>query len=328
MRTLTTLTNDQISKAEDLFTSEHGFDRKNKLNRANEVNFDQSFFDTLKSEGLTSEYLDTIETPIFKYTGQITIHGIFPSESIERVGGYKNVTLNKNLSLGIKYNAIDYAKKKLLGSVFSTFKTGINYHRSSNDNYYFMQSADYNKVLDFYNTIDTSFFVGTKHLMKFNYYGTMVYIAIMRISAIYTKNVWPFVKSLIGKTETEYTDAVIQAKTEDEARYKELNEKWNAEKLVKQAERLKALEAIKDLTPWDKTFINGIALVSVNGSDYGDTYILSQLTKKGAYYTLKTIETNDPAETADFDNYRVKKQSYRTEADLLKRLVKGNYFLK
>ena len=60
---------------------------------------------------------------IYKYKTQITIHGIFPALSTKRVGGYVNLVQNKNLSVGVKYSAIDADKKsKLFGCVKAVSK--------------------------------------------------------------------------------------------------------------------------------------------------------------------------------------------------------------
>lgn len=69
---------------------------------------------TLKeiADGVTIERLESLTVPVYQYSTQITIHGIFkdiPNDLV--VAGYKSVFYNQNKSLGVKYIAIDGAKK-------------------------------------------------------------------------------------------------------------------------------------------------------------------------------------------------------------------------
>ena len=70
--------------------------------------------DTLEA-GVTLEALEAVNVPVFRYGGQVTIHGKLPEFNPDsRPGGYKAVFRNQNGSIGVKYCAIDADKKKLI----------------------------------------------------------------------------------------------------------------------------------------------------------------------------------------------------------------------
>lgn len=65
--------------------------------------------------GITSERLDTIGVPVYRYATCVTIHGQLPDfNPKKRVGGYKSLSQNQNGTLGVRYIAIDAQKKKTI----------------------------------------------------------------------------------------------------------------------------------------------------------------------------------------------------------------------
>lgn len=65
--------------------------------------------------GITSERLETIGVPVYRYATCCTIHGILPDfNPNKRIGGYKALSQNQNGTLGLRYIAIDNAKKKTI----------------------------------------------------------------------------------------------------------------------------------------------------------------------------------------------------------------------
>lgn len=66
-------------------------------------------------KGVSIEALSSIGVPVFCYQTQVTIHGKLPDFSPEaRPGGYKALFRNANGSIGVRYSAIDGAKKALI----------------------------------------------------------------------------------------------------------------------------------------------------------------------------------------------------------------------
>jgi len=62
--------------------------------------------------GVTIEELETLNVPVLYYSTQLTIHGKLPDfNPAARPAGYKAIFRNGNGSIGVKYIAIDAAKK-------------------------------------------------------------------------------------------------------------------------------------------------------------------------------------------------------------------------
>jgi hypothetical protein len=62
--------------------------------------------------GVTIEALEAIGVPVYRYGTQITIHGNLPDVLEDRVLGYKCIFRNSNGTLGVRYVAVDGAKKE------------------------------------------------------------------------------------------------------------------------------------------------------------------------------------------------------------------------
>lgn len=101
------------------------FDNKHKLN-VSLKKVPESIINQI-NDGITSETLFDLQRqyPIFVYKTQVTIHGIFENSIDSYQYGYKNLIVNKNKSLGIKYNAIDECKRQKIKESLS--HVGFNY---------------------------------------------------------------------------------------------------------------------------------------------------------------------------------------------------------
>ncbi len=86
------------------------FDTRKTLNRSG-AKVPDNILEQIESGSFTCEMIDELakKFPIFRYQTQITIHGEFDVTN-SRIGGYKNIFQNQNLSLGVKYSAIDTEK--------------------------------------------------------------------------------------------------------------------------------------------------------------------------------------------------------------------------
>jgi len=69
----------------------------------------------IEEGNITLEQLQNLNVPIYLYNGQITIHGTLPDvdAGIDKLG-YKSIFRNGNGTLGVRYAAIDSAKKQEL----------------------------------------------------------------------------------------------------------------------------------------------------------------------------------------------------------------------
>lgn len=208
-----------MKAVEKLFTSGN-YDHKNITNKSNVV-VPQSILDVIESDGATSEILDTIGTKVFKYRTQITIHGLFPELKNNYIGGYKNMFQNKNLSIGVKYNAIDRDKKQRIFSKIRAFLSGwnvvdnsteYNIYKSSN---HFHTKDDYLKLLPEYQKLAESinkdlFFGNVDVYLAKNFFGYFM-VCELNIGAIYEKNVNALIESVCGET-IEVIEATIEKK--------------------------------------------------------------------------------------------------------------------
>lgn len=129
----------------ETFFETSNFDSKNITNKGTQV-IPQTALDKIEREGATLEFLQELKAPVFKYRTQITIHGIFAELKNNYLGGYKSIFQNKNLSIGVKWNAVDYSKKKV---IYETIKRYCkNWTISKNSNEYFIYKTSktfYNK---------------------------------------------------------------------------------------------------------------------------------------------------------------------------------------
>lgn len=72
--------------------------------------------------GVTMERLQSLSVPVYAYSTQVTIHGIFPEFS-GNVAGYKLLTRNGNGTLGVRYAGIDAEKKRTVADALRLGKS-------------------------------------------------------------------------------------------------------------------------------------------------------------------------------------------------------------
>jgi len=230
---------------ETLMDKESAYDSKNKLNRFMEE-IPESKLQQIET-GVTSEDLDEMiksGIPIFKYKGQITIHGLFPELTNGRVWGYQNIFQNQNKSIGVKYNAIDEDKRRRINERLSYI--GFHYHRTSSKlmyEYYIRieSQQDIENMKSLYAKVKQDLFIGNSYLYGFSIYG-IKYISIeIWMNMIYEKNIEEFLNSL-GAT-TEYCQK-IQAKRDEKYRLSQIQR--DAEYLEEKEREKKVKESRKD----------------------------------------------------------------------------------
>ena len=105
-----------MKKTEVLFEMSSKYDSKHITNANKGRKVPQEILDEIEA-GCSLETLEKLlgkNFKVFKYKTQLTIHGEFPEVSTRRIGGYSNLFQNKNLSIGVRWNAVDYEKKTKL----------------------------------------------------------------------------------------------------------------------------------------------------------------------------------------------------------------------
>jgi hypothetical protein len=228
----------QIDKVFETINITHDDKARRVLNTAPDKVADITLNEIEK--GITIERLGELTVPVYRYGGQVTIHGIFKDIPDDlRVHGYKSVFRNGNGSLGVKYVAIDGDKKHLLNHVsrYSKTKWGIHinsqgceairvFHSNDRDN-------DIQRLKDCFNSTPDDLYVGNKSWASLMYGGFAV---IIYIGAIYQDNLWPLIKALTGiASQAEYDTIHAEA----EAEYKRLcNEGETKRKLEAEAKAI------------------------------------------------------------------------------------------
>ncbi len=218
-----------IKIEEKLFSSDLNYDKKHKLNLSKK-HIDMSSLNDIEN-GVSIEYLENIKLPICKYKTQITIHGNFPAESINVLNKsrYKYIFQNKNQSIGIKYNAIDWHKKMKIDKYIRAVKDCI-YTVHYNSSFFALFSfskyfqdkeqarQEYKKYKDIFDNIDKSLFIGNANILLCRCpWGRGYYIALkIDISAIYQKNLNAFIENITGKTLADIDDIIKVEEEQDE----------------------------------------------------------------------------------------------------------------
>ena len=129
-------------KIETLFESSN-FDSKNITNKGTEL-IEQETLSQIETNGVTLEFLNSLKAPVFKYRTQITIHGIFPTLENNYLGGYKRLFQNKNLSIGVKWDAVDFEKKQTIYNKVCSYLRGWNKRHNSSEFYIYKCSKSFN----------------------------------------------------------------------------------------------------------------------------------------------------------------------------------------
>ena len=224
--------------------SERGInDNKNILNRATNVSLSNETLEQIENEGITSEQLDTLGVPVFKYGTQITVHGIFPDlNGNGRLGGYKYIFQNKNKSLGIKYNAIDAKKKHYIYDVICKLSDYI--VKNSSTEHYIYKMYRVNSIEDAkvkgvevskeINKINKNLFFGYAGVNILRDMFGQIYIEkYVSVNAIYQKNVDALIANVLNININEIDKLVKQKDAEREAFYKQKSAEYEAEKQKK-----------------------------------------------------------------------------------------------
>jgi hypothetical protein len=300
----------KTNKIDDILSDKGGCDKKCKVNRLNQ-SISDDFLNQLES-GVTLENLDTMTKnglPVFKYQTQITVHGIFNQLSVFRIGGYKNLFQNKNKSIGVKYNAIDYAKKRRLSTVLSC--KGFFHVINSTDNIYRITwRCDTQEKLDqaitdaktIYNNIDTGLFYGGRDLWRGAVYGRTYIILDISLNAIYEANIKPFYNKL-GITDTDYSNKLqeIERKKQERKEQDIINKKEREQKAIEAEANKKIIIAQWEengFIYYDGDKYNGLHIVRPSrfSSDAPYThFIYMKYGKRFKVFTNKTTTTDKPS---------------------------------
>lgn len=228
-----------MKNIESIFEKDSGFDQKNITLKCTNVVPDH-FLKAIEA-GVTSEELEDFSRAglkIFKYKTQITVHGVFGELQKRYIGGYANLFQNKNLSIGIRYGAIDESKRQRINE--KIHYAGFNYRRNSSDHCFelvkMVTAENWDRVKAYMfeqkSKIDTSLFTGGVYLYKASAFGVQYLCLEVHVSIIPEKNVDKFWQCLVSQ---DFIDSEVEAKRLRNEAYK-----------VEQEAARKAEQAIHD----------------------------------------------------------------------------------
>lgn len=202
------------------------------------------------------------EFDIYKYRTQITIHGQFPDVTTTRIGGYANLIQNGNGSIGVRWNAIDYEKKKEL---FRTLKIVDGWsieHNSQNFSIFKMKrlpnatsdnaewQKEYTAIVDEYkkkaDSIDKSLFLGNVRCYRaMGGWGIQFIVLEVNVLCFPIENMQKLKENISGKSVQEIEAKMKEHEEEKRKREKEVDDWWEEVKrkereLEEKTEKMKA----------------------------------------------------------------------------------------
>ncbi len=212
--------------------------------------------ETLES-GIELEALESLNVPVFRYGTQITIHGKLPDFNPDsRPGGYRAVFRNQNGSVGVRYSAIDGAKKRQIQTVASAAEKGAWSVHANSASFELVamvsptleRSAAIAEAKRLFALIPTDRFFGSAYYAR-GMFGEIFVVA--NVGALYAENVWPLCAVFFGIGSAEQLEAAQAIKAAEraasDAAWKIESAKRDAETAARKAQ-LRA-EVIANRTP-------------------------------------------------------------------------------
>ena len=247
----------EYNNVEKLFENKFNYDKKHKLNTSPKE-LPLKIIENI-NKGITLEQLSEILAKgydIYKYSTQITIHGICNDLTDNNVFLYKSLILNKNKSLGVKWIAVDTEKKneictKLEYFGWTTNHTSLKFHPSlikcsDNVSDAKKQCNDLKTIID---NIGENMFYGSYNIYIGEIFGRYYSVLDLFINGIKKENVTPLIEKIIGmdidtiNSKIESIEAEKKRKSNEfhelylkEQKEKEENEKTLIEDTIKKLE--------------------------------------------------------------------------------------------
>ena len=233
------------------------YDSKNITNKGDKT-IPQTALDKIESEGVTLEFLQGLNMPVYKYRTQITIHGLFPELQHNYLGGYKNLFQNKNLSIGVKWQVVDYLKKDRIYKAVTGYLENWTRRHNSTDFFIYKTSKTFTDK-ETYKTLLEAAKADISHINKSLFFGNCgVYlsqtlwggyflVSYINIGAILETNVIPCIENItkVSMADIEAKEAAKQAAYE--AREKQRKAEYAAEMEAKKAKQAPLMEAARKI---------------------------------------------------------------------------------
>lgn len=275
-------------KPEEIISDEINFDTRKGLNRSDKV-VPKEVIEEVEEQGMSLERLEELGLPIFKYQTQITVHGVFEGIGSGRVGGYKNLLANQNQTLGIKYNAIDLEKKRIISKTlrldrdFNNIEGGFTSRMDSRGFEIYKRRIAENKE-QYLKVVEElkeeskkipSNFIGKKIVNAYNIWGRIVVELLIDFKAIKQDNLWSFISSITDgrvSNEQEFNTLLEKEKKQEDER----NAVYKKEREEREAKEKALLNELKEKSTYSKLTsfpTSDEFIVAALGSSYGDTII-------------------------------------------------------
>jgi len=232
------------------------YDSKNITNKGTGT-IPQTALDKIETEGVTLEFLQALNVPVYKYRTQITIHGLFPALTHNYLGGYKNLFQNKNLSIGVKWQAVDYAKKSLIYNTITRYLDGWHKIHNSTDFFIYTTSKMFHDK-ETYKTLLEAAKLNISHINKGLFFGNCgVYlsqnfggyflVSYINIGAILETNVIPCIENITKVAYADIEAKEVQRKKDADTREVIRKAEYAAAMETKKAKQAPLLEAARQM---------------------------------------------------------------------------------
>ncbi len=242
----------------NIFETSYGYDKKHKVNTSSSKVSD-NVLNEIETKGVSLERLNELSKQgidIYKYRTQITIHGQFSELSNQYLGYYQCLIQNKNKSIGIKWNAVDFEKKSKIYSAMQNCdytiekKSNLWVARKMKSVKNIDEAVEYStKYMDIVKRIEKNIFYGTANCYAMNipYYGMFVVLEI-DINAVLEKNLEKLFTQITEKTFAEVEAEAEVRRLEREARYKKEREAREIEAKKEAQKRLEFAQGMDNIT--------------------------------------------------------------------------------
>lgn len=310
--------------SELLKESEHNFDSKNITNKGT-GKVSNEILEQIEAGGITSELLESFPFPIFKYRTQITLHGIFETEqNYFRSGGYKNLIVNKNRSLGVRYSGIDIEKKRFIQHVLNLEKSRFTLHLDSTGceilSFLILSETNLETMKKVFTMLPKNYIGFSQLYISHSMIGSFVVIRIT-LNAIYEKEIFPFLAGLLGKEYNKdiYEASELAEKERSEREYNELVQQNEKERIERKKifEQAKTEFLVSHQIRYLHTFACGRYLYF--GTDFNDNFcikifhLFQSKNKKYMFYTESVNDLNNIPKTNALDCMRKQLHGYKLQ---------------
>lgn len=234
------------------------YDSKNITNKGGNKVINQEALNTIESQGVTLEFLENLSVPVFKYRTQITLHGIFPELKKNYLGGYKNLFQNKNLSIGVKWQAVDFAKKDRIYKAITGYLAGWRRRHTSTDFFIYKTSEIFRDKETYKNMLDAAK-AEISHINKSLFFGNCgVYLSqtpwvgyflvtYINVGAILEKNVIPCIENITKVSMETIEAAAAEKRAKMEAEQAKRKAEHEADMKARAEKKAPIMEAARQL---------------------------------------------------------------------------------